>query len=145
MKKIGITGSRKGLNDKQRLALLESLKGLGNVEIHHGDCVGVDCDIHKLLVSEKENLPEGVKVLQISIHPPSDKKQRAFCEKNYPGLDILIHSYSTEEYLKRNQFIVNLTDELWAFPDGPEKQRSGTWSTIRNAKKSGKPVKIFEP
>ncbi len=139
-KKIGITGSRKGLTDSQREKFLKSLAEFSNVEIHHGDCVGVDEGIHKILFAEKGENP---KVIQITIHPPSDNKQRAFCETASSKDSILVHSLATEDYLTRNQSIVDHCEELWAFPDGPEKLRSGTWATIRYAKKVGKPVRIF--
>ena len=40
-------------------------------------------------------------------------------------------------YLERNKNIVNAVDFIIAAPDGPEKVRSGTWSTVRYAKKVG--------
>ncbi|WP_035982685.1 hypothetical protein [Leptospira meyeri] len=58
---------------------------------------------------------------------------------------MLVHSYAAEEYLKRNQAIVMASNELWAFPSEPEKVRFGTWATIRFARKTGKPVKLFWP
>ncbi|MCZ8156055.1 MAG: hypothetical protein O9264_08045 [Leptospira sp.] len=138
--KIGITGSRKGLSEKQKAAFIKSLAEYSNVEIHHGDCLGVDDGIHTLLFEEKWENP---KEIQIFIHPPNDSKQRSFSAKKYEGKDILIHSYATMDYLARNQKIVESCDELWAFPEGPEKVRSGTWATIRFAKKIKKPLRIF--
>lgn len=137
---IGITGSRDGFTEAQKEAFLNQLSQYDVVEVHHGDCVGVDEGIHKTLLEEKKETP---KIIRIQIHPPSDGKERAFCQKKYETKDVLIHSFATEEYLKRNQSIVKASQELWAFPSGPEKQRSGTWATIRFARKNGKPVKLF--
>jgi len=140
-KSIGITGSRKGLSEAQKKAFLLALSDHSKVEIHHGDCLGVDDGIHKVLFEEKLENPKEIRIV---IHPPSDPKQRAFCNEKYSGRDILIHSLKSEEYLLRNQAIVDQCEELWAFPDGPEKLRSGTWATIRYARKTKKLVKIFE-
>jgi hypothetical protein len=140
VKKIGITGSRRGLSKTQITEFIRSLSEYSNVEIHHGDCLGVDEGIHTLLFKEKWENP---KEIRIFIHPPTDTKQRSYCENKFSGNDIMVHCYATSEYLDRNQKIVESCDELWAFPDGPEKLRSGTWSTVRYAKKRNKPVRIF--
>jgi predicted Rossmann fold nucleotide-binding protein DprA/Smf involved in DNA uptake len=47
--------------------------------------------------------------------------------------------------MERNMDIVTLTSMLLAMPGGPEKVRSGTWSTIRAATKMGRPVIVFPP
>lgn len=47
--------------------------------------------------------------------------------------------------LVRNKDIVESTDVLLACPKGPEELRSGTWSTVRLARKQGKRVVIFWP
>lgn len=139
---IGITGSRDGITLAQIEAFVTELSMYDEVKVHHGDCVGVDEGIHKILLDAKKENP---KVIEIYIHPPTDHKQRAFCQKKYETKEVLVHSFASEEYLKRNQMIVSSTKELWAFPSGPEKQRSGTWATIRFAKKTGTPVKLFWP
>ena len=49
-----------------------------------------------------------------------------------------------QPYLQRNHNIVNECDMLVAFPStSNEVLRSGTWSTIRYAKKAKKPVEII--
>lgn len=47
--------------------------------------------------------------------------------------------------LDRNRDIVEAAEVLIACPDGPERQRSGTWATIRHALRVGKPVVIVWP
>jgi hypothetical protein len=48
------------------------------------------------------------------------------------------------DYMDRNQKMVDLADKLIAFPATPdEKQRSGTWATIRRGRKKDIPVHIF--
>jgi predicted Rossmann fold nucleotide-binding protein DprA/Smf involved in DNA uptake len=48
-------------------------------------------------------------------------------------------------YLERNHAIVNESDFLIAAPDGPETLRSGTWATVRYARKVGKRVLVIMP
>ena len=49
-------------------------------------------------------------------------------------------------YLSRNKDIVRETDMLIATPaEAEEQRRSGTWSTIRFARKLGKPVFVIWP
>jgi hypothetical protein len=49
------------------------------------------------------------------------------------------------EYLQRNRDIVDATDVLLAAPDGPERVRSGTWSTVRYAYRAGRGVLLVMP
>lgn len=47
-------------------------------------------------------------------------------------------------YMKRNDALVEHCDILLAFPETPEEQRrSGTWATVRRARKAGKEVHIY--
>lgn len=53
---------------------------------------------------------------------------------------------TAEPYRTRNERIVALADRLVAFPeraeDDPRSRRSGTWMTVRIARRAGKPVDI---
>lgn len=47
-------------------------------------------------------------------------------------------------YMKRNDALVEHCDVLLAFPRTTQEQlRSGTWSTVRRARKAGKEVRIY--
>jgi predicted Rossmann fold nucleotide-binding protein DprA/Smf involved in DNA uptake len=47
-------------------------------------------------------------------------------------------------YMKRNDELVAQCDVLLAFPRSAEEElRSGTWATIRRARKAGKEVRLF--
>lgn len=48
-------------------------------------------------------------------------------------------------YLKRNIDIVDNTDILIGCPSGEEIVRSGTWHTIRYAKKQNKKIMMIRP
>lgn len=98
-------------------------------EVHHGDCIGADADMHQRAT---ENY------LRTVGHPPSDPKLRAFCE-----FDEL---WPEKPYLDRNKDIVDSCHVLLATPkESTEQQRGGTWSTIRYARKKKKPVLIVWP
>lgn len=75
--------------------------------------------------------------IRIIVHPPIDHQFRAYLEGD--AKDVM------RPYLIRNQVIVEATDVLIAMPNGEEKLRSGTWSTIRYAKRAGKKVYILMP
>jgi len=113
--KIGFTGTQEGMSEKQ-MATVWWLLGRGPGEIHHGDCIGADAQIHEMA--------KGLG-LKIIVHPPSDPKKRAFCQ----GYDEIREE---KGYLDRNHDIVNETELLLAVPRTPyEITRSGTWATIR--------------
>ena len=127
--KYGFTGTRSGLNKNQ----VDSINKLfssnidDTIELHHGDCIGADKDMHDLCV---------IKNIKVIIHPPNDDKLRAFCKSD----NIL----GELPYLKRNKKIVDDTSYIIACPWSEKEQlRSGVWSTIRYARKKNKPVYLF--
>jgi hypothetical protein len=124
--RVGFTGTRLGMSDRQREGLQELLQGLGATVLHHGDCIGADADAH--------HVAEGLGV-PIVIHPPTNGSCRAYCKS--PTIR------APYDYLKRNHNIVDESDVLIAAPEGAEVQRSGTWATIRYARKMGKTVHIL--
>lgn len=126
--KLGFTGSREGATSVQLGKLTSFLRGA--TEFHHGDCVGADEEANELAF-----------LMQVPtvLHPPTDNKQRAFTFGHYK-------SAFPAPYLVRNQDIVNQTDVLVAFPKSDQEEiRSGTWSTIRYARKIGKQLIIIYP
>jgi hypothetical protein len=128
--KVGFTGTRKGMTDEQEFELIKLLVELRPIEFHHGDCIGADEEAHHM-ARDFDNC-------QIIIHPPIDNTYRAFCEN-----DVIL---PPKPYKERNHDIVNASDLLIASPKSfNEERRSGTWSTIRYAKKQGKKVIILEP
>ena len=127
---VGFTGTRKGMTEKQKSELkwviFEYLQYSAIKEVHHGDCVGADSEFHHVMQD-----------LTVVIHPPEDDRYRANCRGN-----IILEP---KPYLERNHDIVDACDVLIATPEGPEKQRSGTWATIRYARKLGKHIVIVDP
>jgi len=127
---VGFTGNQQGMTPQQISALTQTLKKLGATAFHHGDCIGSDNEAHT--VAQGLNIP-------VILHPPINASKRAWSKG-------AVEERDEKEYLARNQDIINETKALIGTPRGfKEVQRSGTWSTIRRGKKTGKPVYIIWP
>jgi hypothetical protein len=126
--KVGHSGSRNGMTNPQRARFTVELHRAGAKELHHGDCRGADEDAHKI----------GRQLgLWIVGHPPTASGLRAYC--------ICDEMRETRTFLVRNRAIVLETELLIATPQGPERLRSGTWSTIRYARRLRVPLLIIHP
>lgn len=110
----------------QKQVLIDILEG---TELHHGDCIGADAEAHDIAY---------VCGLTTVAHPPENPAKRAFKRANFINTEL--------PYLDRNKRIVNRTCELIATPgEFKEQVRSGTWSTIRYARKLGRKITIIFP
>lgn len=129
--KIGITGTRNGWTDQQRVIFVSRCLPLYSFEFHHGLCVGVDCQSH----DEVRNLaPHG----RIIGHPSVDKKLQK--EVNCDELR------EAKTHFARNRDIVNETDILIVVPMQMEWQsRGGTWYTHDYGVNRGKEVFVIWP
>jgi hypothetical protein len=97
--------------------------------VHHGDCIGADADFHTIALSRG---------LSIVIHPPENPVKRAYCS---PG-----QVMRPKPYLDRNHDIVDSCTLLIACPSTDEEEvRSGTWATIRYARKVSRTRIIVYP
>jgi hypothetical protein len=129
MSAAGFTGTRKGMTHVQAVTLAREMQTFAPSILHHGECIGADQQAHNI-----------GRLLDVRIHGwPQDTYEglRAFCD-----VDV---RHPAMPPLTRNRRIVDQCDTLFAAPDGPERQRSGTWSTVRYARKLGKPVVIVSP
>jgi hypothetical protein len=134
---VGFTGTKNGMQSNQKLEFVEYLrylKGLGYTHFHHGDCIGADAQAARF-----------AKALGFILvcHPghPRDKSNtmyRAFTDFN----DVM---HEVKPFIKRDHDIVDAVETMIATPAGEEEIRSGTWSTVRYAKRMGKPVYIIVP
>lgn len=129
---VGFTGPREGMTNPQHAGLLDVLgrhRGEGET-FSHGDCVGSDEIAHFIAME-----------LGYTVHvwPPDDSSRRAFTTGHF------VHA--PRPYAIRNQSIVMMSMTLVATPSGPEKDqpRSGTWMTIRKARKRGIEVYLIWP
>ena len=137
MMSISITGSRyfdSRDSSQQKRFFIGELRGLyfdGVGVLHHGDAIGADSFSHQIAVSLGMN---------IVIHPPVNSRYRAFC--NNGSVTIL----PTKPYLERNLDLIKATEILLVLPtQNQEIQRSGTWHTVRVARRNNRSVVIFFP
>ena len=103
---------------------LRILCKLKPTEFHHGGCKGADTEASRIAATL------GIHVV---CHPPIDKKAIGdyYADKVLPE----------KEYLDRNRDIVDCTDCLIATPkENFEVVRSGSWYTVRYARKQNKNV-----
>ena len=135
MTRLGFTGtSQRSFTPGQTAAFTNWFSDHPAIlEIHHGDCVGMDASFHDAV----RGCAPGVRIV---IRPPTDPKKRAFCRG--PGVSTL----PPKPYLDRNKDIAEASDFLLAAPSGfTEVLRSGTWATVRAARRLGKPVWVLWP
>jgi hypothetical protein len=122
-----MTGTRFGMSEEQNYLFYERLVNLGATVLHHGDCVGADAQAHSI-ACELGLFTVG--------HPPSNPVNRAWCECD--------ELWPEKGYIERDRDIVNCCEILLATPKHQhEILRSGTWTTVRYARKVGKPYEIL--
>jgi hypothetical protein len=130
-RKVGFTGTQKGAQPTQLVAAEERLRQLreeGFDEFHHGACIGADEQVAKIAKSL------GFKVVA---HPglakdPTNMQFRSDWNGNHEVLE-------AKPFIERDHDIVDVTETMLATPLTYEEQaRSGTWTTVRYAKKQGR-------
>lgn len=125
--RIGFTGTHRGMTAAQEQVLRTILFAYGSAALHHGDCIGSDAQAHEIACALQR---------EVTIHPSTNCTYRAW----KPSPDIR----TPKAYLTRNNDIVRETDMLIAAPaETTEQVRSGTWSTVRFARKLGKQVFVI--
>lgn len=140
---IGFTGTQEGMTKRQRREVYKLFKelhddpdpfGLNHKNVlHHGDCVGADDEAHTV----SEELPEPMWYWHHG-HPPVEVAKRAW--------RVFAFEEEPKPYLERNRDIVMACEVLIATPKtADEELRSGTWATVRYARKASKPVIIVNP
>lgn len=129
--KIGFTGTQHGMTPKQ-FDMFKSCFPLRDcTQFHHGDCIGADAQAANWV-----RMRSGT--VRIFAYPSVIVKKRAWVPAH-----VVRHP---QQPLPRNQEIVDEIDLLIATPgEQQEIWRSGTWATIRYARKVGKPVWLILP
>lgn len=128
--KVGFTGTRAGLSEAQVAALrdlLEAYTPRPTDEAHHGDCQGADV----AFATYAESLG------MWTVAHPSENRWRAYTKSR----TIL----PVKKEMDRNRDIVRVCDLLIACPENMEKRRSGTWATVRFARKMERPHTLIWP
>lgn len=126
---VGFTGTQRGMTEAQYGAMWTMLCARAPGVFHHGDCIGAD---------EKAAYLARKAGFRVVGHPPINESKRAF----FPSDE----TWPAAAYLDRNKTIVNRSQEMIATPSEVEEQlRSGTWSTIRYARRVGRPLHVLLP
>jgi hypothetical protein len=127
--KLGVTGTRSGMSEDQKLKVIEFLDSQAFSELHHGDCVGVDVEVAELAKH---------KGIRIVCHPPLKDELRGWFDSDQTNPPL--------SYFARNRNIVDQTDQLLVVPFQTSPQdNGGTWYTFDYAKKKGKPTTVIFP
>lgn len=125
---VGVTGSRTRPSAAQIAWLSEQLDRLKPASLHHGDCVGAD-ELAAALASSRGIL--------VCAHPPIDHRFRAFYVSDV--------TLPAKPFLERNHDIVDAVELLLALPARAEYLRSGTWATVRYARRHGVEAAVCTP
>jgi hypothetical protein len=128
MTAIGFTGTQRGMTDAQWATLWRLLCARSG-ELHQGDCIGAD-----------EQAAHGARAAGFRVigHPHTVTFRRAF----FPADE----TREPLPYLERNHAIVDWCAEIIATPgEAIEQLRSGTWATIRYARKKRRPLHVILP
>jgi len=128
--RLGFTGTRRGMTDEQRRACAALLERVRPEEVHHGDAIGADAEMHDLARAAG---------LIVVVHPPLNPSHRAFCTGD--------RTDPPRPHKARDRAVVDAADLVLGTPAAPEAEgpHSGTWYTLRYAKRMGKPVVIIWP
>ena len=135
---VGFTGTQKGMTGAQKLRVGLMLEDTQDISFaRHGDCVGADGEFDYLC---------GVRSINVISHPCDIPGKRAHCLKWHDALPYYLSEMQVKPPMERNQDIVDGSDVLITAPAGFEEElRSGTWSTVRKARRRGIPVFIVWP
>lgn len=134
----GFTGTQVGCKAPQVESLARVVRAVASyaddaLTFHHGDCIGGDATLHGV-VRELGH--------RIELHPPLNWSKRAWCTLR--GGEV---AHEPDEYIPRNHAIVDATSLLVATPreETGEELRSGTWATVRYARKLKRLIVIVRP
>lgn len=129
---LAFTGTQKGLTEEQQAALKRHMlrfRDHGIEWFRNGDCIGAD--------EEAAQTWTGMGG-RIHLHPGDNRRKRAMLAAD--------REESPAPNLTRNRTMVDGSHALIACPAGfREELRSGTWATIRYARKHRRPVTIIWP
>lgn len=139
---VGFTGTRSGMTAAQRETVDQFLLHLldkrppGKILAVHGDCEGADTNFHEACFAFRELYTRERLIIRIR---PCSHSSRAWNK----GADEVM---PVKPPLDRNVDIAQDCSVLIATPPTFEEiRRSGTWHTIRQARKLGKPMCIVWP
>ena len=125
--KLGYAGPQIGMTAAQLQAVTMAVCEMRPNEAHHGDCIGGDQQFDAICRGRFKRVA----------HPPINPEKRAWCDA-----EVIMPA---KPYLERNTDVAQV-DTLIATPRGyQEYTRSGTWSTVRRARKAGARIMLVLP
>lgn len=134
--KIGFTGTREGMSPRQQNEIGHFLSAHHDWwsdnpvnQAHHGECIGADSDFHELA---------RINGFEVWGHPST------LTTRNL-GLTGFAFQHDPIKPVTRDHHIVDQTELLIATPLDLEKVRSGTWTTVRWARKRKRYIFIVYP
>jgi hypothetical protein len=104
-------------------------------QLHHGACMGADVDFHNVCID--------MEMIQlIHVHPSDDRFTNRL--RQLKQIERVAMIWPEEAPLQRDLTMVQYSDVLLATPlQDDEIVRSGTWATVRRARKLRKTVHVF--
>lgn len=132
--KVGFTGTQRGMTEAQKATFATLVTFTRMSEFHHGCCVGCDAEAVSHVLAK-------LKTAKIICHTPTNVSKRAWTAWTASHVTL-----EAKDYLVRNHDIVDACDIMIATPAGDKEElRSGTWATIRYARKLSKPICLILP
>lgn len=132
--KVGFTGTRDGMTDAQYVSFRQWFADSGATEFHHGCCSGADAVAG---VRVYDSYP----FVRVVGHP-SDLKAMTETEAVAKCHEL----HGPKPPLDRNRDIVDACEVLVACPKSrTEERRSGTWATIRYARRQKRRIVFVWP
>jgi hypothetical protein len=129
---LGFTGTRRGMTAAQRGALAQCVAAIPARAIH-GGAAGADEEFDAFMVHA------GMPPWDIDVYPSGVDRWLKWADAGRT-------TYTVQPPLVRNRIIVRRCDYLIAAPATAEEVvRSGTWMTVRRARKIGRPVVVLLP
>lgn len=133
---LTFSGTRNGMTESQLRACENILKALQPARVRHGGCHGADREFHVIA----RDYPR-------YIHP-GDRGQQLWAVKEgflVPTRDFVFEP--TENHIQRDKLMIDLSTHVLATPKGVVEQMrgSGTWVSIRYAKKLKRPLFVVWP
>jgi hypothetical protein len=127
---VSFSGTQRGMTMEQCNVVPATLINLKATELVHGDCIGADAQAHNIALELG---------LVVKKRPCTLRYKRAFTA----GGEVVA---PPEAPLDRNHKIVDDGKVLLATPQSyQEERRSGTWATIRYARKLDRLVYLIGP
>ena len=139
---LGFTGTRRGMTTYQKTNLRHAVAILPE-RVIHGGAEGADEEFHNFIY---RTISKETNVLSMEIYPTANRThlwEDDFSIDKCWG-EVVVHD--PMDPLVRDRIIAGRCDHLLAAPATVnEVLRSGTWATVRYARKAGKPVTILLP